>query len=268
MGDEGGFRGVFCVTAFDPLRSIVSFDIVWVPHIVRRKMSIKIWSETTIEPVDKLQQMRWPDNPRTIDDRAREKLEGSLDEYGQVEPLVVNRRTNTLISGHQRLAAAVAQGAEELAVVWVDIPQDKQAALGVMLNNPDAQGRWDNAKLAGLFAQIRSTHQRIGDLTGFDDDKIRRIITRARASAAQRAAEETPPPKPQGQPEESSEGVPGDVDPPPAPRTKWVLFSVNCTDTERAEIEKALDIVQKSGKLGDRRAALLSLARRINHAAE
>lgn len=43
-------------------------------------------------------------NPRMISDKARDRLKGILKAQGLVEPLVWNRRSGTLVSGHQRLA--------------------------------------------------------------------------------------------------------------------------------------------------------------------
>lgn len=51
--------------------------------------------------------MTWheaPANPRTISDDARRKLRDNLKRVGLLQPLVWNRRSGNLVSGHQRLS--------------------------------------------------------------------------------------------------------------------------------------------------------------------
>ena len=45
-------------------------------------------------------------NPRTIDDENFQKLKQSLNQYGLVDPIVINlKNDNTIIGGHQRYKA-------------------------------------------------------------------------------------------------------------------------------------------------------------------
>ncbi len=94
-------------------------------------------------------------NPRTIDDNARQRLAKALQKHGLVSTLVWNRRTGTLVSGHQRLQILdTLEGTNDytltVAVVDVDAREEKQ--LNVQLNNPSMQGDWDIDKLA-LFKE-------------------------------------------------------------------------------------------------------------------
>ena len=45
-----------------------------------------------------------PYNPRTIDEYAKRKLRDNLKRVGLLQPIVVNRTTGNIVSGHQRLA--------------------------------------------------------------------------------------------------------------------------------------------------------------------
>ena len=45
-------------------------------------------------------------NPRTISEKGLEKLQRSIEEYGFVNPILVQRGTNMIIAGHQRIKAA------------------------------------------------------------------------------------------------------------------------------------------------------------------
>lgn len=44
-------------------------------------------------------------NPRLIDENSLKKLTKDIRQHGLVTPLVWNKRTGVLVSGHQRLAA-------------------------------------------------------------------------------------------------------------------------------------------------------------------
>ena len=41
-------------------------------------------------------------NPRKISDKDYNNLKNSIDEFGIVDPIIVNLKNNTIISGHQR----------------------------------------------------------------------------------------------------------------------------------------------------------------------
>ena len=95
-----------------------------------------------------------------------EALKKSLDRFGQVEPLVVNVTTGTLISGHQRLNVLKEQGVEEAEVVAVELSEEQEKLLNVALNKID--GEWDFEKLHELFNEIST-----GDIefTGFTEEE-------------------------------------------------------------------------------------------------
>ena len=51
-------------------------------------------------------------NPRKISDHDLEALRKSLRFFGAVEPIVVNKRSDRIVGGHQRVKAAEAEGLE------------------------------------------------------------------------------------------------------------------------------------------------------------
>jgi hypothetical protein len=92
-------------------------------------------------------------NPRKIDEKSAKKLRGFLRENGLWSPLVVNRQTMTLVSGHQRLAAMDAllrKPDYDLTVALIDVDEATEIKGNVFMNNPSAQGEWDIWKLEGL----------------------------------------------------------------------------------------------------------------------
>ena len=41
-------------------------------------------------------------NPRKISDDNKESLKNSIEEFGLVDPIIINLKTNNIIGGHQR----------------------------------------------------------------------------------------------------------------------------------------------------------------------
>lgn len=94
-------------------------------------------------------------NPRIIDDDNLKKLTKGIREHGLVTPLVWNKRTGVLVSGHQRLAAAdkiYRKKDYEVPVAIIDVDEKEEKTLNVQLNNPSMQGSWDLGALADLNA--------------------------------------------------------------------------------------------------------------------
>lgn len=58
-------------------------------------------------------------NPRKITEQQFERLRESISELGFIMPILVNKKNNTIIAGHQRTKAAKAIGMESIPVLWV-----------------------------------------------------------------------------------------------------------------------------------------------------
>jgi len=93
-------------------------------------------------------------NPRDIDDDGLEGLTASLDEFGMVQPVVWNKKTKTVVGGHQRLKVLRAEGAKEVMVCIVDLSLKREKALNVALNNPHIQGHFTDG-LQELLEEIK-----------------------------------------------------------------------------------------------------------------
>lgn len=85
-------------------------------------------------------------------DEEYEALKNSLERFGVATPLIVNRTTGNLVSGHQRLNVLKEMGVTETEVVLIDVDADKEKLLNVALNKID--GEWDYGKLEELFAEF------------------------------------------------------------------------------------------------------------------
>lgn len=94
-------------------------------------------------------------NPRTITDQELSGLKESIKKFGFVEPLIVNKRTNTLTGGHQRLKAAELLGYDKVPVTYVDLSVAEEKALNVALNSHTIQGKFDLEILPTLLEEIK-----------------------------------------------------------------------------------------------------------------
>ena len=107
-------------------------------------------------------------------DPEYKKLKRSIAEFGYVDPLVWNKRTGTLVGGHQRLKILTAEyGATEVDVSVVDLDLSAEKALNVALNK--ISGAWDDPALASLLLELQGDGERLAT-TGFDKDEVERIL--------------------------------------------------------------------------------------------
>lgn len=114
-------------------------------------------------------------NPRkklTPDDKEYQKIKNSIEEFGYVEPIIINK-DNTIIGGHQRLTVLKDLGYEEVDVIQIDIDKTKEKALNIALNK--ITGEWDYAMLGDLLLDLDSLNYDL-EFTGFDLDEIENIL--------------------------------------------------------------------------------------------
>ena len=127
-----------------------------------------------IEYVPLSRLMPFGGNPRSISNEALKRLGKSLADFGVVDPIIVQRGTDMVIGGHQRLKAAQLAGMAEVPVVYLDIADDKAKALNIALNNPALQGEWDEPKLGLLLEELRIAG--MVDQTGFAEEEIDMLL--------------------------------------------------------------------------------------------
>ena len=103
-----------------------------------------------------------------------ERLKQSILTFGYVEPLIVNERTGTLVSGHQRLRVLQEQGLTEVEVSVVDLSLEQEKALNIALNK--ITGEWDEEKLAGILKELTEIPDFDVTLTGFENGEIGQLF--------------------------------------------------------------------------------------------
>ena len=128
-------------------------------------------------------------NPRVISDEDYEKLENSINEFGLVDPIIVNLKNNRIIGGHQRYKVLMNEyqngGNDELILIklgdigWT-FPQENlviedelhEKALNVALNK--ISGQWNNVKLQELLVELDLEDFNLS-LTGFQEFEIDKL---------------------------------------------------------------------------------------------
>lgn len=111
----------------------------------------KGFEKVTTIPRNKIKKADY--NPRIIDDDNLKRLTKDIREHGLVTPLVWNKRTGVLVSGHQRLAAMDKIHRKDdypVPVAVIDVDEKEEKQLNVQMNNPSLQGSWDLDALSGL----------------------------------------------------------------------------------------------------------------------
>lgn len=99
-------------------------------------------------------------NPRKISEQAEKKLRKFIREDGMLAPIIINKRTGNVVSGHQRLSAmdAILKTPDyPLTVSIIDVSENDEVRYNVFMNNPSAQGEWDKdilKELGDLFPEV------------------------------------------------------------------------------------------------------------------
>ena len=117
-------------------------------------------------------------NPRKklkAGDKEYEKIKNSIQEFGYVEPIIVNYDM-TVIGGHQRLTVLKDLGYTEVECVVLNIEDEhKVKALNIVLNK--ITGAWNEQLLADLLVDLQSADFNT-DLTGFEPAEIDQLFSK------------------------------------------------------------------------------------------
>ncbi len=95
-----------------------------------------------------------PYNPREISSEALSGLRQSLEKFGLVDLLVVNRRNMRIVSGHQRYKILQEEGVETVTCIMVDMDEISEMAMNVSLNSQEITGEWTQA-LVPILERLR-----------------------------------------------------------------------------------------------------------------
>ena len=113
-------------------------------------------------------------NPRQITDEEMEKLKNSINEFGYIAPIIVNKHNNHIVGGNQRYEALKSLGYTDVDVIFVDEPDlNREKALNIALNK--ISGEWDEVKLNQIFTEMKLAGFDKVSLTGFEDYEVQEL---------------------------------------------------------------------------------------------
>lgn len=105
-------------------------------------------------------------------DKEYEKIKRSIEEFGYVEPVIVNSDL-TIIGGHQRVTILSDLGYEEIDCIVVEIDKTKEKALNIALNK--ITGEWNKELLADLIRDLQESDFDVA-FTGFEPPEIEQLF--------------------------------------------------------------------------------------------
>lgn len=114
-------------------------------------------------------------NPRKAlkpGDKEYEKIKNSIQEFGYVEPVIVNDDM-TIIGGHQRCNVLQDLGYTEIDCIVISVDKTKEKALNIALNK--ITGEWNKELLADLIADLQNSDFDVS-FTGFEPPEIEQLF--------------------------------------------------------------------------------------------
>ncbi|MBI4212060.1 MAG: ParB N-terminal domain-containing protein [Deltaproteobacteria bacterium] len=114
-------------------------------------------------------------NPRRISEAGLEKLRNSIRKFGWTNPILVQKGTNIVIAGHQRLSAAVAEGIKKVPAIFLDF--DDATARGYLIadNRLQDESDWAYDALKPMLAELERDGFDLG-LIGFDQNELDMLL--------------------------------------------------------------------------------------------
>jgi len=116
------------------------------------------------------------ENARLHDERNLASIRGSLERFGQVEPLVVRLGTNQVVGGNGRLEAMIGLGWKECDVVYLELTDMEATALAITLNRTAELAEWDFQTLAAAIRELQESDEvNLLDL-GWQDHELQPLL--------------------------------------------------------------------------------------------
>jgi ParB-like chromosome segregation protein Spo0J len=100
-------------------------------------------------------------NPRSHPAKNLAAIKAALAEYGQVETILVNRRTQPweVIHGNGRLQAAMDLGWSHVAANIVDVDDATAKAMAIVLNRTGELAEWNKEELDKLLREVQTSEK-------------------------------------------------------------------------------------------------------------
>jgi hypothetical protein len=117
--------------------------------------------------------IEFPNNVRIHTKRNLDALKKSLEEFGQVKNIIVQKSTNYIVAGNGLYQAAKALGWEEITCNVIDIEDDKAKALCILDNRTGDLSQMDEKNLLDMLKDFDAD---MLDLTGYNDKELDKML--------------------------------------------------------------------------------------------
>tara|TARA_R110002020_G_scaffold34660_2_gene105253 strand:+ start:7493 stop:8161 length:669 start_codon:yes stop_codon:yes gene_type:complete len=117
-----------------------------------------------------------PDNVNMHSDQDLDATEASLNKFNQLETLIVDADTNTVIGGNGRLRIMKRNGWDKVMVWPVRGTPDQLKALGITLNKTPRNSEFDYQKLIGTLRELQDADEELLHLTGFPEHELTPLL--------------------------------------------------------------------------------------------
>ena len=91
--------------------------------------------------ISKLKPARY--NPRQISTKQYNDLKKSIERFGLVDPIIINKNENVVIGGHQRLKIIKSLGEKTIGCVVLDLTKEQERELNIRLNKNTGEFDFD-----------------------------------------------------------------------------------------------------------------------------
>lgn len=115
-------------------------------------------------------------NPRVElqkEDERYQRIKASIEEFGLVDPIIVNSKTMTIVGGHQRYNVLKDLGFKDADCVLLELTEKEEKRLNLALNKNS--GLWDETKLEELFEELNLSDEELF-ATGFTEEEIEDLL--------------------------------------------------------------------------------------------
>lgn len=147
-------------------------EVVDVPKVTKTVAKYRIAPDLQhmAVPIDSV--TRDPVNARLHPERNMDAIKASLEQYGQVVPIVARKDTRVIVAGNGRHQAMCEMGWTEVAVHFADLSEIEATGYGIADNRTADLATWDEKVLKILDrALMEAGHQTIG----WSDDELQVI---------------------------------------------------------------------------------------------
>ena len=127
-----------------------------------------------IEEVDIDTIKPYKNNPREIPIEAVEKVKQSIREFGNNQPIVVDK-DNVIVVGHTRWRALKNLGKTKAFIIKKDFNKSEAIAYRIMDNRSGENSKWDKSLLKQEIDTLKDTDFNL-DMTGFTFDELDKIM--------------------------------------------------------------------------------------------